>query len=77
MKIPAGIDDGQRLKLRGEGNAGKRGGPSGDLYVVVRVKEHEFFTRDEFDVLCTVPISFSQAALGASLKVPTLLGRLK
>lgn len=77
VKIPAGIDDGQRLKLRGEGSAGKRGGPSGDLYVVVRVKEHEFFTRDDFDVLCTVPVSFSQAALGASLKVPTLTGKVE
>jgi molecular chaperone DnaJ len=77
VKIPAGIDDGQRLKLRGEGNAGKRGGPAGDLYVVVRVKEHDFFTRDEFDVLCTVPISFSQAALGATLKVPTLTGKVE
>ncbi len=77
VKIPAGIDDGQRLKLRGEGNAGKRGGPAGDLYVVVRVKEHEFFTRDEFDVLCTVPISFSQAAMGTALKVPTLTGKVE
>ena len=77
VKIPAGIDDGQRLKLRGEGNAGRRGGPAGDLYVVVRVNDHEFFTRDEFDVLCTVPISFSQAALGASLKVPTLTGKVE
>ena len=77
VKIPAGIDDGQRLKLRGEGNAGKRGGPAGDLYVVVKVKEHEFFTREEFDVLCTVPVSFSQAALGTTLKVPTLTGKVE
>ena len=77
VKIPAGIDDGQRLKLRGEGNAGKRGGPAGDLYVVVRVRDHEFFMRDEFDVLCTVPISFSQAALGTTVKVPTLTGKVE
>jgi molecular chaperone DnaJ len=76
VKIPAGIDDGQRLKLSGEGEAGANGGPSGDLFVVVRVAAHELFTRDEFDIICEVPISFSQAALGAEIEVPSLAGRV-
>lgn len=76
VKVPAGIDEGQRLKLSGQGEAGLYGGPSGDLYVVIRIKEHEFFRRDEFDVHCEVPISFSQAALGTEIEVPTLSGRV-
>lgn len=76
VKIPAGIDHGQRLKLSGEGEVGKNGGPSGDLYVLVRIKEDEFFERDGFDVYCTVPVSFSQAALGAEVEVPTLDGKV-
>jgi molecular chaperone DnaJ len=76
VKIPAGIDDGQRLKLSNEGDAGSNGGPNGDLYVVVRIKQHELFERDEFDVHCTVPVSFSQAALGCELEVPTLSGKV-
>jgi molecular chaperone DnaJ len=76
VKVPAGIDDGQRLKLTGQGDGGLHGGPAGDLYVLVRLKEHDFFTRDGFDVICEVPISFSQAALGSDIEVPTLGGRV-
>lgn len=76
IKVPAGIDSGQRLKLSGEGGSGSLGGPSGDLYVLVEINEHEFFDREGFDVKCTVPVSFSQAALGAELEVPTLTGRV-
>lgn len=76
VKIPAGIDQGQRLKLSNEGDAGVLGGPNGDLYVVINIKKHEIFERDEFDVHCTVPISFSQAALGAEMEVPTLSGKV-
>jgi molecular chaperone DnaJ len=77
VRIPAGVDSGQRLKLTGEGEAGERGGPAGDLYVVINILEHDFFTRDEFDVICEVPITFSQAALGAEIEVPTLEGKVK
>ncbi len=76
VKIPAGIDHGQRLKLNGEGDAGLNGGPRGDLYVFVKVKEHSFFVREGFDVYCEVPVSFSQAALGAEIEVPTLSGKV-
>ncbi|MBI99936.1 MAG: molecular chaperone DnaJ [Halobacteriovoraceae bacterium] len=76
VKVPAGIDSGQRLKLAGEGDVGGQGGPNGDLYVQVRIKEHELFERDGFDVFCRVPITFSQAALGAEIEVPTLNGRV-
>jgi len=76
VKVPAGIDNGQRLKLSNEGDAGSNGGPNGDLYVVINIKPHEIFERDEFDVHCTVPISFSQAALGAEMEVPTLSGKV-
>ncbi len=77
VKIPAGIDTGQRLKLSNEGEAGERGGLPGDLYVVINVLEHDFFTREEADVLCDVPITFVQAALGAEIEVPTLDGKVK
>ncbi len=77
VKIPAGIDSGQRLKLRGEGEAGANGGPAGDLYVVVEVARHSIFERDAFDIHCEVPISFPQAALGAEVDVPTLEGTVK
>lgn len=76
LKVPAGIDQGQRLKLSGEGDAGTNGGPNGDLYVVINIRPHEIFERDEFDVHCTVPISFSKAALGAEMEVPTLSGKV-
>jgi len=77
VKIPAGVDTGQRLKLSGEGEAGEHGGPSGDLYVVINILPHELFTRDEFDVICEVPITFTQAALGTEVEVPTLEGKVK
>jgi len=76
VKVPAGIDAGQRLKLSGEGDAGGMGGPAGDLYVEIRVKDHELFERDGFDVHGTIPVSFSQAALGAEIEVPTLEGKV-
>jgi molecular chaperone DnaJ len=74
VKIPAGIDHGQRLKLRGEGEAGAAGGPSGDLYVQIAVKKHEIFERQEAELICEVPISFATAALGSEIEVPTLEG---
>lgn len=76
VKVPAGIDAGQRLKLSREGDQGQNGGPAGDLYVVIDIKPHEIFERDGFDVYCNVPISFSQAALGADIEVPTLEGKV-
>ena len=76
VKVPAGIDEGQRLKLSGQGDSGLHGGPAGDLYVLIRIEEHEFFKRDEYDVHCEVPISFSQAAMGTEIEVPTLGGRV-
>ncbi len=75
VKVPAGIDDGQRLKLSGEGDLGAGGGPAGDLYVLIRVKEHEVFDREGFDIICNVPVTFSQAALGSEIEVPTLTGK--
>ena len=74
VKIPAGVDAGSRLKLRGEGESGPNGGSAGDLYVVVRVREHPLFVREGTDVVCDVPVSFVQAALGAEIDVPTLEG---
>ncbi|MDB5970701.1 MAG: dnaJ [Hydrocarboniphaga sp.] len=75
VKIPAGVDTGDRIRLTGEGEAGERGAPPGDLYVQVNVKPHEFFERDGSDLYCTVPIDFVTAALGGELDVPTLAGR--
>jgi len=77
VRIPPGVDTGTRLKLTGEGEAGERGGPPGDLYVVIHVQEHPIFVREETEVLCEVPISFTQAALGAQIEVPTLDGKVK
>ncbi len=77
VRIPAGVDTGTRLKLSGEGEVGRGGGPPGDLYVVLRVREHPLFRRDGVNVLCEVPISFTQAALGAEIEVPTLEGKVK
>ena len=76
VKIPPGISEGQRLKLTGEGDCGIHGGPSGDLYVMIHVEDHFLFERDGFNVYCTVPISFSQAALGAEIEVPTITGKV-
>ncbi len=77
LKIPAGVDTGSRLRLRGEGEAGDYGGPNGDLYVFIRVQPHEFFERRDSDIYCTVAVSFVQAALGAKIEVPTLQGTEK
>ncbi len=77
VRIPAGVDNGSRLKLRSEGEAGFAGGPSGDLYVVIHVKEHPLFVRQENDVIIEVPISFPQAALSSEVDVPTLEGKVK
>ena len=77
VKIPAGVDTGSRLKLRGEGEAGGGGGPAGDLYVVIRVREHALFRREDSDVICDIPLSFPQAALGADIEVPTIEGKHK
>jgi molecular chaperone DnaJ len=74
LKIPAGVDNGTRLRSAANGESGLRGGPPGDLYVVLHVKPHEIFQRDGDDLLCEVPISFVQAALGAELEVPTIRG---
>ncbi|HEX5220103.1 MAG TPA: molecular chaperone DnaJ [Verrucomicrobiae bacterium] len=72
LRIPAGVDAGARLRSSGNGEAGLRGGPPGDLYVVLHLKPHEIFQRDGDDLLCEVPVSFVQAALGAEIQVPTL-----
>ena len=72
LRIPPGVDTGSRLRSSGNGEAGFRGGPAGDLYVVLHVKPHEIFQRDGDDLLCEVPVSFVQAALGADIEVPTL-----
>jgi molecular chaperone DnaJ len=77
VKIPPGVDTGTRVRLSGEGEPGDHGGPPGDLYVVVHVREHPIFVREETEVLCEVPISFPQAALGAQIDVPTLDGKVK
>lgn len=77
VEIPAGVEEGQRIKLSGEGEAGERGGPAGDLYVFLSVRDDDFFERHGYDVLCEVPISFVQAALGDEIKVPTLEGTAK
>ncbi|MDH4106555.1 MAG: molecular chaperone DnaJ [Gammaproteobacteria bacterium] len=74
VKVPAGVDTGDRIRLSGEGEAGRNGGPSGDLYVEVRVREHAIFERDGAHLSCEVPISFKTAALGGSIDVPTLDG---
>jgi molecular chaperone DnaJ len=77
VKIPGGIDNGQSVSLRGEGEPGLRGGPNGDLYVAVSVKRHPLFSRDGVDVVCEMPITFAQAALGSEVEVPTLDGKVK
>jgi len=74
VKIPAGIATGQRLRLSGEGEAGSLGGPPGDLYVVIYVREHEFFQRDGNNLHCTVPLAFTTLALGSEIKVPGIEG---
>ena len=76
VKIPAGVDDGLRLRVAGEGGAGQKGGPSGDLYVYIYVRPHKVFQRDGVNVICEVPINIVQATLGAEIKVPTLDGQV-
>lgn len=77
LRIPAGVDDGQQIRVTGQGGPGVNGGPAGDLFVVIRVKRHEFFERDGDDILCEMPITFTQAALGDEIEVPTVHGRVK
>ncbi|HMD14019.1 MAG TPA: molecular chaperone DnaJ, partial [Bacteroidota bacterium] len=77
LKIPAGVETGSRLRLRGEGEAGNMGGHDGDLYVFIHVEEHDFFARSGDDIICSVPISFVNAALGGTIEVPTLQGKEK
>ncbi len=74
MRIPAGVDDGARIRLAGEGDAGARGGPRGDLYIFMSVRPHELFERDGLDLLCSVPVPMSVAALGGEIQAPCLLG---
>lgn len=77
VKVPPGVDTGDRIRLAGEGESGERGGPAGDLYVEMHVKEHEIFVRDGENLHCEVPISFATACLGGELQVPTLDGKVK
>ncbi len=76
VKVPAGVDDGDRIRLSGEGEAGRNGGPPGDLYVEIRINPHKIFMRDGADLSCEVPISFSTAALGGDVELPTLEGNV-
>ena len=76
VKVPAGVDDGDRIRLSGEGEAGRNGGPPGDLYVEIRINPHKIFLRDGADLSCEVPISFSTAALGGDVELPTLEGNV-
>jgi molecular chaperone DnaJ len=77
VKIPAGVDEGDRIRLSGEGEAGVNGGPSGDLYVVIHIQPHSVFQRDHNDLHCEMPISFTAAALGGEIEIPTLDGYAK
>lgn len=77
VKIPAGVDEGDRIRLSGEGEAGVNGGPSGDLYVVIHIRPHEVFTREANDLHCEMPISFTKSALGGEIEIPTLDGYAK
>ncbi len=77
FNIPAGIDEGQTISLKGEGEPGLRGGPSGDLYVTIHIRPHALFKREGYDVVCDIPISFTQATLGAEIDIPTIDGIIK
>ena len=77
VKIPPGVDTGSKLRIRDEGEEGERGGPPGDLYIFLYVEAHDFFSRDGDDIICQIPISFPQAALGAEIEVPSLSGEKK
>ena len=76
VKVPAGVDEGQMVRVHGEGSVGANGGPNGDLLVEILIKQHKLFERDGADVLCELPISFTQAALGAQIEIPTLDGKV-
>ena len=76
VKVPAGVDNGDRIRLAGEGEAGRNGGPPGDLYVEIRVREHAIFERDGSHLSCEVPVSFATATLGGTVEVPTLGGNV-
>lgn len=75
IKIPVGIHDGQRLRIQGMGDASSEGGENGDLYIFFHVKEHDFFVRDEENIICEVPITYAKAALGGEVEIPTLNGK--
>jgi molecular chaperone DnaJ len=75
IKIPPGVDSGSKLRIRAEGEEGERGGPPGDLFVFLYVEPHDFFSRDGDDIICQIPISFTQAALGSEVEIPTLNGK--
>ena len=77
VKIPAGVDEGDRIRLSGEGEHGVSGGPAGDLYVVIHIKPHQVFTREHSDLHCEMPVSFTTAALGGEIEIPTLDGHAK
>lgn len=77
IRIPAGVDSGTRLRIQGEGERSPNGGPSGDCYVFIQIRQHPFFHRDGQDIICQVPVGYAQAALGAEIKVPTLDGEEK
>jgi molecular chaperone DnaJ len=77
IKVPAGVDTGDLLPIRGEGEPGTNGGPYGDLYIEFRVKNHDVFKRDGINTFCDVPITYAQAALGAEIEVPTIYGKEK
>ena len=77
VNIPAGIDNGQTISLRGQGNAGRNGGPAGDLLITVTVRPHQLFRREGNDVLCEAPITFTQAVLGGEMEIPTIDGKVK
>jgi molecular chaperone DnaJ len=75
VKIPAGIDDGMRIRSTGNGEPGTNGGPSGDLFIEIRLKKHDIFEREGDDIHCSVPVSFATAAMGGEIEVPTLAGK--
>jgi molecular chaperone DnaJ len=75
IKIPGGVDTGSKLRIRGEGEEGERGGPAGDLFIFLYMEPHDFFSRDGDDIICQIPIGFTQAALGSNIEVPTLNGK--
>jgi molecular chaperone DnaJ len=77
VKIPAGVEDGMVITLRGEGDLGSKGGPRGDIYLVIQVKPHEIFVREGNNIICEIPITFTQATLGDEIIVPTLDGKVK